>query len=185
MNLQNHLLVAMPNLDDDYFFRSLIYICEHSDKGTMGLVLNQPTDLTITELVAKLNFMMRSDRTFPEEYVLAGGPVSVERGFILHRATAQTFQHSYKVSDRLMLTTSADIIETFGTPAAPEKYLVGLGCASWAPNQLEQEIAENSWLVMPADERLIFDVPYAERWLEAQKSLGFDSFNLASEAGYC
>jgi len=185
MDLQNQLLIAMPNLDDDYFFRTVIYICEHSDKGSMGLVVNQPTDLTITELVAKLNFMMTSDRTFPDEYVLAGGPVNVERGFILHSPTAQTFQHSYKISEQLLLTTSADIIETFGTSLAPAQYLVTLGCASWVPNQLEQEIADNAWLVMPASEKLLFDVPYTERWLEAQKSLGFDSYNLASQAGYC
>ncbi|PVX39190.1 putative transcriptional regulator [Pasteurella langaaensis DSM 22999] len=126
MNLQNQLLIAMPNLNDDYFFRTVIYICEHNDKGSMGLVINQPTDLTLTELVAKLHFMMISDRTFPNEYVLAGGPVSIARGFILHRPTAQTFQQSYKISDQLQLTTSADIIETFGTAQAPEKYLVAL-----------------------------------------------------------
>lgn len=185
MDLQNHLLVAMPNMEDDYFFRTVVYICEHSDKGTMGLVLNQPTDLSITELVAKLNFMMSSDRTFPSEYVLAGGPVNVEHGFILHTPTETLFQHSFKITERMILTTSADIIETFGTVNAPEKYLVTLGCAAWTPGQLEREIAENSWLVMPADEHIIFDVPYEERWLEAQKALGFDSYNLASQAGYC
>ena len=185
MNLQNHLLIAMPNMGDDYFQRSVIYICEHSDKGTMGLVLNQPTDLSIAELVAKLHFMMSSDRTFPDKCVLAGGPVNGEHGFILHTPTDHPFQHSFKITDRIILTTSADIIDTFGTPNAPEKYLVALGCAAWTPNQLEREIAENSWLVMPMDERIMFETPYEERWIEAQKALGFDSYNLASQAGHC
>ncbi|MCK3658130.1 hypothetical protein A4G18_05235 [Pasteurellaceae bacterium Pebbles2] len=185
MNLQNQLLIAMPNIDDDYFFRSVVFICEHSEKGTMGLVLNQPTDLSIAEMVAKLNFMMSSERVYPSDYVVAGGPVSVERGFILHTPVLQQFLHSYKVSDHLQLTTSADVIDTFGTANAPEKFLVGLGCASWTPGQLEQEITENMWLVMPADERIIFDLPYEERWAEAQKLLGFNSYHLVEKAGYC
>ncbi|MGQ0286593.1 YqgE/AlgH family protein [Pasteurellaceae bacterium 22721_9_1] len=185
MNLQNQLLIAMPNIDDAYFARTVIFICEHNDKGTMGLVLNQPTDLSIAEMVAKLHFMMANDRHYPEDCVLAGGPVNIERGFILHTHTEQQFMHSYRISDRLQLTTSADIIDTFGTAQAPEKYLVGLGCASWVPDQLEREIMENVWLVMPADERLIFDVPYAQRWEEAQKILGFDVHHLAHQVGYC
>ncbi|MDH2926132.1 YqgE/AlgH family protein [Lonepinella koalarum] len=185
MNLQNHLLIAMPTMDDDYFHRAVIFMCEHNDKGAMGLVLNQPTDLSLTEMVAKLRFMMSDDKVYPQDYVVAGGPVSIERGFILHTPTAQSFLHSYKISDRLQLTTSADVIDTFGTPNAPEKYLVGLGCASWVNGQLEQEIAQNMWLVMPADERIIFDVAYQDRWTESLKLLGIDSHNLSGKAGYC
>ena len=183
MNLQNQLLVAMPNLEDDYFFRAVIYICEHTEQGTMGLVVNQPTDLSITELVAKVNFMMKIDRTLPNEVVLAGGPVNVERGFILHTPVRKPLQHSYRITDQLSLTTSADIIETFGTTDSPEKYLVALGCAAWVPGQLEQEISRNDWLVVPADEGVLFETPYEERWLAAQKLLGFESYNLASKAG--
>ncbi|TDQ57621.1 putative transcriptional regulator [Mesocricetibacter intestinalis] len=185
MELQDHFLIAMPNLDDSYFQRSIIYICEHNEQGSMGLMLNQPTDLSITELAAKLNFMMSDGRTYPEGYVLAGGPVNTERGFILHTATAQPFQNSYKVTDNLNLTTSADVIETFGTPDSPQKYLVALGCASWKPDQLEEEIADNAWLVVPASERILFDVPCEQRWLEAQQLLGFQYHNLADKAGYC
>ncbi|PHI41219.1 DUF179 domain-containing protein [Actinobacillus succinogenes] len=183
MNLQNQLLVAMPNLEDDYFSRAVIYICEHTEQGTMGLVINQPTDLSITELAAKVNFMMKIDRTLPNQAVLAGGPVNVERGFILHTPIRKPLQHSYRITDRLSLTTSADIIETFGSPDSPEKYLVVLGCAAWVPGQLEQEIGRNDWLVVPADDSVLFDTPYEQRWLAAQKLLGFESYNLSDKAG--
>ncbi len=185
MELQDHFLIAMPQLEDSYFQRSVIYICEHNEQGSMGLVLTHPTDLSIAELMAKMNFMMADHRTYPNELVLAGGPVNVERGFILHTETAQPFQHSYKVTDNLRLTTSSDIIESFGTALAPEKYLVALGCASWSPQQLENEIAENSWLVVPANERILFDVPYEERWLAANQLLGIQSHNFAAQAGHC
>lgn len=185
MELQDHFLIAMPQLEDSYFQRSVIYICEHNEQGTMGLVLNQPTDLSIAELMAKMNFMMAGNYNYPDELVLAGGPVNMERGFILHTVTGKSFQHSYKVNDKLQLTTSADIIETFGTPLAPEKYLVTLGCASWGPNQLENEIADNSWLVVPANEHILFDLPYQNRWLAANQLLGIQNHNLAYQAGHC
>ena len=168
MDLQDHLLIAMPNLDDSYFYRSVIYICEHNEKGSMGLVLNQPTDLSIAELGAKMNFMM----------------VNVDRGFILHTNTHEPFDHSYRVTDNLMLTTSADVVDTFGTLLEPEKYLVALGCASWEPHQLEREIMNNSWLVVPATEQILFDLPYEERWLAANQLLGIDSHNFAGQVGH-
>lgn len=185
MELQDHFLIAMPQMEDDYFAHSVVYICEHNDQGTMGLVLNQPTDLSIAELCAKMNFMMKTDRTYGNDLVLAGGPVNIERGFILHTKTAQTFKHSYKVTEQLSLTTSADIIDTFGTAQAPEKYLVALGCASWTANQLESEIANNDWLVVPANNRILFDVPYEDRWLEANLLLGIQHHNFAHQAGHC
>lgn len=185
MDLKNHLLIAMPNMDDEYFVQSVIFICEHNEQGSMGLVLNQPTDLSLSELVAKLHFMMSNQRSYPPDFVLAGGPVHTEAGFILHTPTPQQFLHSYKISENLQLTTSADVVETFATENAPEKYLVCLGCASWAANQLEREISDNLWLVSEADPRIMFDVAYEQRWTEAQKALGFDSRNLMAQAGYC
>ncbi|EIJ71802.1 YqgE/AlgH family protein [Pasteurella bettyae] len=185
MELQDKFLIAMPNLQDSYFAYSVIYICEHNDQGTMGLVVNQPTDLSVAELVAKLNFMMADGRQYPDMFVLAGGPVNIERGFILHTTTEQDFEHSYKVTDNLQLTTSEDVITTFGTLKAPTKYLVALGCASWKPGQLEEEISENAWLVVPANERVLFDVPFENRWAEAQQLLGFKPSSLVAQAGYC
>lgn len=183
MQLQDHFLIAMPHLNDDVFEQSVVYICEHNDKGAMGLSISHQTDLSIAELVSKVNFMMKTDRTFGNDYVLSGGPVNVDRGFILHTAAPQDFQHSYKVSDRLWLTTSADVIDTFGTPQSPEKYLVALGCASWSENQLEQEIANNDWLVVPATEYILFDEPCDTRWEAANRLLGIQPYNFSAKAG--
>ena len=102
----------------------------------------------------------------------------------LHTNTHEPFDHSYRVTDNLMLTTSADVVDTFGTLLEPEKYLVALGCASWEPNQLEREIMNNSWLVVPATEQILFDLPYEERWLAANQLLGIDSHNFAGQVGH-
>ena len=185
MELQNHFLIAMPHLNDEYFHRAVVYVCEHNEQGSMGLVITHPTDLSIAELCAKMNFLMADHRRYPDELVLSGGLVNLERGFILHTPTKQDFQHSYKISDQLTLTTSADVLQTFGTSAQPEQYLVTLGCASWSPNQLENEIANNDWLVVPANEQILFHTPYENRWLEAQLLLGIQHHHLAYQAGHC
>ncbi|NBI42882.1 YqgE/AlgH family protein [[Haemophilus] felis] len=185
MQLQDHFLIAMPHMEDETFAQTVIYLCEHNESGSMGLVLNQPTDLSIAELCSKMNFMMKSNRSFGNDLVLAGGPVHTDRGFILHTSTDQVFKHSYKITDNITLTTSADIIDTLGSCDAPEKYLVALGCASWAPTQLEQEILNNDWLVVPANNHILFDVPYAERWLEANLLLGIQHHNFSGYAGHC
>lgn len=177
MQLQDHFLIAMPHLIDDYFQQSVIYMCEHHEQGSMGIVLTQQTDLSVAELMAKMNFMMAENRTYPKDVVLAGGPVSVENGFILHKTTKHSFQHSYKITDNIQLTTSADIVQSFGTMQQPEKFIVALGCASWTPGQLEREIAENSWLVVPADEHILFDLPCEQRWLAANALLGIQNGN--------
>ncbi len=179
MNLQDHFLIAMPHLEDENFQRSVVYICENTEQGSMGLVLTQATDLSIAELCAKMNFMMADEREYSDKLVLLGGPVNLEHGFILHKKTAQEFQHSYKVTDQIYLTTSADIINTFGTAQSPEKYLVTLGCARWEPNQLENEIANNDWLVVPADENILFDVNSSERWFAANQLLGIEHVNFS------
>lgn len=184
MQLQDHFLIAMPHINDEYFYRSVIYMCEHNEQGSMGLVLTQPTDLSIAELVAKMSFMMANTKKFSQDVVLAGGPVNIENGFILHSKTHQSFQHSYKITERLQLTTSGDIIDTLGTAQQPEKYLVALGCASWSPHQLEDEIAEDAWLVVPANEHILFDVPYDRRWLEAMQLLGIQQGCLPYQAGH-
>ena len=173
MDLQGQFLIAMPQLED-YFQNTVVYMCEHNEQGSMGLVINQPTDLSIAELYSKMNFMMKNDRTFSNELVLAGGPVHSERGFILHKKTTKEFEHSYKITDEMFLTTSADIVETFGSEDAPEKYLVALGCASWTAGQLEQEIADNAWLVAPASDTILFETIYEDRYPAANQLLGIN-----------
>ena len=159
MELQGKFLIAMPHLDD-YFNRTVVFMCEHNEQGSMGLVINQPTDLSIAELYSKLNFMMKNDRTF-----------------ILHKNTPNEFQHTYKITDDLSMTTSADVIETLGSELAPEKYLIALGCSSWEAGQLEKEITDNAWLVATANDQILFDMPYDERYVAANQLLGIHPHN--------
>lgn len=185
MDLQNHLLIATPEMQDDYFYRSVIYLCEHNEQGSMGLVLTAPTDLSVLELLTKMDFMMANQRQYPSnQIVLSGGPVNQDRGFILHTHTQKTFEHSYPTSDTLTLTTSGDILDSLGTTDAPSDYAVFLGCATWKPDQLENEILENVWLVSPSYHTILFDIPYMQRWEEAQKLLSGGSDSIIAQAGW-
>lgn len=176
MNFQGKLLIATQDMDDDYFDRAVIYICDHSEQGAMGLMINSPTDLSIMELLAKMDFMMANERSYTkDQLVLSGGPIAQERGFILHTATPTQFMHSYPVSDEIMLTTSGDILDTFGRVDSPEKFMVCLGCCTWKSGQLEKEIARNLWLVSNANEQLLFDVGYLDRWAESYELIGLSS----------
>ena len=104
--------------------------------------------------------------------VLSGGPMNQDRGFIIHTKTAMDFLHSYKVTDEIMLTTSGDILDSFGTPLSPKHFIVCLGCATWQSTQLEQEIGQNFWLVSEASHRILFETGYLDRWNEANELLG-------------
>lgn len=175
MNLQGQLLIATPDMDDDYFDRAVIYVCEHNDQGAMGIMINSPTDLSVMELLAKMDFLMANERNYSkDQLVLSGGPVGQERGFILHTATEHEFLHSYPTADGLMLTTSGDILETFGREDAPEHFIVCLGCCTWRSEQLEQEIARNYWQIAPASNEILFETGYLDRWVKANELLGID-----------
>ncbi len=183
MNLQDHFLIATPDLEDDYFSHSVVYICDHNDDGALGLVISAPTDLSVMELLAKMDFLIADSRDYTkDQMVLSGGPIKPDHGFILHTKTNQEFLASKAVTDRIMLTTSGDILETLGRLEAPEKFLVCLGYSSWYAGQLENEIAQNDWLVVPADEHILFDVGYLERWNAAKELLGING--ILSKAGF-
>lgn len=176
MNLQGQLLIATPDMDDDYFNRAVIYICDHNEQGAMGLMINSPTDLSVMELLAKMDFMMANDRSYAkDQLVLNGGPVAQERGFILHTPIHIPLLHNYPVSNEICLTTSGDILDTFGRAESPEKFLVCLGCCTWKSGQLEEEIARNYWLVSDANNHILFDEPYLERWVNAYQLMGFET----------
>lgn len=175
MNLQGQFLIATPEMDDEYFDRAVVYVCEHDENGAMGLVITAPTDLSVLELITKMDFMMANERIYKkDQIVLSGGPMNQDRGFILHTKTAQDFLHSYPVTPRIVLTTSGDILDSFGRANAPEKFLVCLGCATWKAGQLEQEIARNDWIVSPSNEQTLFETGYLDRWNEANEMLGIE-----------
>ncbi|MEN4912781.1 YqgE/AlgH family protein [Erwinia amylovora] len=186
MNLQHHFLIAMPTLQDPLFKRSVVYICEHSADGAMGLIVNKPMEnLTVEGILKKLKISpdARDPALRLDKPVFAGGPLAEDRGFILHSAHT-LFTSSIRVSDNTVITTSRDVLETLGTPEQPDNVLVALGYCAWEKGQLEQELLENAWLTTAADSNILFHTPIAERWREAAKSIGVDIHNIASEAGH-
>lgn len=180
--LNNQLLIAMPGMADPNFSTTVTLICEHNDNGALGIVINRPLSLKLGELLEQLS-LDRDDEGVGAAPVLDGGPVSRERGFVLHNP-GLTFESSVAVSDEVQLTLSRDILDAMAAGRGPDKTLVALGYAGWEPGQLEAEILANSWLHVPASPDVIFDVPFAERWQHAAKSLGVDISLMATDAGH-
>ncbi|WP_063654627.1 YqgE/AlgH family protein [Candidatus Arsenophonus triatominarum] len=186
MNLQNHFLIAMPTLLDPYFQKSVVYICEHNEKGAMGLVINRQIEqISINSILKNLNIKTTEYDHITElsQPVFSGGPIAEDHGFILH-SPQNSFSSTLKLSDEIMITTSKDILETLGTTKQPEKTLIALGYSSWEQGQLEKEIMENSWLTAKANNNIIFHTPISERWHEAAALIGIDIFNISNQAGH-
>ncbi len=180
--LRDHFLLAMPSLDQGIFAHSITYICEHGESGAMGIVINQPLDLSIAEIFEHLQISSRRD--FSDIPVLAGGPVQIDHGFVLHRGSPQDWEASLRVTPEITLTTSRDILRAIAEDEGPEDHLIALGYAGWAAGQLEQELAENSWLTMPADSEIIFSTPTDQRLGAAAARLGIDMNLISGEAGH-
>lgn len=187
INLTNHFLIAMPNLSDELFGRSVVFMCEHSERGALGLVINKPSDILLPRLFEKVDLTLgRSDLALHP--VFQGGPVQTERGFVLHEAMAgegeSVYASTLSIPGGLEMTTSRDVLEAMASGAGPRKVFVTLGYASWAQGQLESEITENSWLTVEADPSLIFDAPVAERYERAMALLGLQPWMLSPDAGH-
>lgn len=180
-SLRNHLLIAMPSLADRYFSQTVTYICEHSPEGAMGLVVNQPTDLQLPQLLRELN--TEPDASVPQLPIFRGGPVQPENGFILHPAS-HTWKATQHISEDLALTTSRDILENIAAGTFLDPIFVALGYAGWGPGQLEGELAANSWLVAPAAWEILFVLPPDQRWESAARLLGVDVHLISQVAGH-
>ncbi len=191
MNLTHHFLIAMPSLQDETFSRSVVYLCEHSARGALGLVINKPSDINLKNLFDKVDLPLRRE-DLTNCPVLQGGPVQTERGFVLHEAVTAAPPHAAEsiyastmaIPGGLEMTTSKDVLEALSTGAGPRKVLVSLGYAAWGEGQLESELAENSWLTVEADAAVIFDTPIAERYDRALLLLGLQSWMLSPQAGH-
>jgi len=182
-SFQNHFLIAMPSLDDPLFKRSVTYICEHNDEGAMGIVINHPLEVKVADLLKQLEIEFDADSPAAHAHVCAGGPVQHDRGFVLH-TTKPGYGSSMSLSDELMVTTSKDILYDLTTANAPDKFILALGYAGWTAGQLEQEIADNSWLVIPAEKGIIFDLSHADKWQSATATIGIKPWQLTNEAGH-
>jgi putative transcriptional regulator len=182
VNFTNHFLIAMPNMVDPYFARTLTFLCEHNDQGALGLVVNRPIEMTLAALLERIN-LESNVRHLAQIPVYFGGPVQTDRGFVLH-APVGTWGSTLSVRERIGLTTSRDILEAVSQGKGPEKMLVTLGYSGWAAGQLEHELKQNAWLTVEAQDAIIFDLPAEERLPAAMELLGVSYATLADEAGH-
>lgn len=181
-SLKNHFLIAMPTINDGIFANSITYICEHTEQGAMGIVINHPLDLSLTEIFHHLDI---ADISYPgEDYILAGGPVHMDRGFVLHRNGGSVWDSTIHVADNIALTTSQDILTAIARDEGPSDTLVALGYAGWGAGQLEIELADNAWLTAPANSDIIFNTPIEKRASAAAAQLGIDLALMAPGAGH-
>ena len=182
VNLTNHFLIAMPNMADPHFAKSLTFICEHNEHGALGVVVNRPTEMTLATLFEQVEIPLKNDE-LSDLPVYFGGPVQVDRGFVLHRPVGP-WQSTLEVDGAVGLTTSRDILAAVAKGEGPRKALFALGYAGWGAGQLEREMAENAWLSGPADQRILFDTPHDKRWEAAAALLGVAFERLSGEAGH-
>lgn len=181
-NFSNQFLIAMPNLADPNFFQSVTLVCDHNEDGALGIVINHPTDVSIGDLLEQME-MSSPDAAINEMPVFNGGPVQMERGFILHQPLGD-WDSTLRISDELGLTTSSDILAAIAGDQGPQRALVALGYAGWGAGQLEQEMADNAWLTTPVDLDIVFELPPERRWRAAAEQLGIDLDLLSGGAGH-
>ena len=201
-NLTHHFLIAMPGMQDQAFSRSVVYLCEHGERGALGLIINKPSDIDLKGLFQKIELRLeRPD--LDGAPVFQGGPVQTERGFVLHEPVVgedttgdpapadeddkphpSVYASTMTIPGGLEMTTSKDVLEAMATGAGPRKVLVTLGYSAWEQGQLESEIAENAWLTVGADPAVIFDTPVEQRYDKALSLLGLAAWTLSPEAGH-
>jgi putative transcriptional regulator len=180
--LAGQLLVAMPQMRDPRFTRTVIYMCAHSAAGAMGLVVNRRVGtLTFSELLTQLG--IGPNRRNDEIRVHFGGPVESGRGFVLHSADYKQ-NNTMLVADNVALTATIDILKDLAAGGGPMRSILALGYAGWGPGQLDAEIQANGWLLAPADESLVFDDDLDQKWERAFAKVGVDFAKLSVDAGH-
>jgi len=189
VNFTNQFLIAMPGMGGDTFAGTVIYLCEHTDKGALGLVINKPIDIKLKNLFQKVELSLdRPD--LADTPVFFGGPVQTERGFVLHEPAegedgqSGRYSSSLQIPGGLAMTTSKDVLEALANGAGPKKILVTLGYSGWGAGQLEDEMSRNGWINVGAEPGIIFDTPVAQRYDKALSLLGIDVRMLSQEAGH-
>ncbi|MGI9228988.1 MAG: YqgE/AlgH family protein [Gammaproteobacteria bacterium] len=181
-NLTNRFLIAMPALADPNFHHTVTYICAHNEEGAMGIVINRPLDLEFGEIIQQMN-LKPNNQDVQHLPIYHGGPVQIDRGFVLHDPDEE-WSSSIQISPDLGMTTSRDILEAIAAGEGPEHSLIALGYAGWASGQLEQELMDNAWLSAPVDADIIFNTPCDKRWTSATALLGFASHQISPEVGH-
>jgi putative transcriptional regulator len=181
-SLAGHFLIAMPGMGDPNFARGITFICQHDGDGAMGLVVNRLSDYKLGDVLQQMHMPCERAEVAAAP-VLMGGPVQPERGFVLHAPGEREWDSSYRVNDMLAVTTSRDILAAMADGDGPPRVLVTLGYAGWGAGQLEQELRDNAWLTVRADDRILFDTPLDDRWNAAIALVGINPANLTSYSG--
>lgn len=182
LDLANQFLIAMPQLDDPNFHHTVTYICEHSEDGAMGIVVNRPIDLSLGDVLKHMALETQSKKA-AESPVYFGGPVQKERGFVIHSPSGD-WDSMHQVNNQIAVTTSRDILEAIANDQGPDDTLIALGYAGWGPGQLEEEISQNAWLTVPFDHRILFQTPSHRRWEAAAGLIGVDIHHMSDEVGH-
>jgi len=189
-DLSHHFLVAMPNLNDPNFKQSVVYVCEHNEEGAMGLIINKPLQINLGNVLRHLNIDI-DDHSTETHPVLMGGPVGQEHGFIVHNQPAllsdqakQEIEAGEEEEPELIISSSKDTLKFIAQGKGPSQFIITLGYTGWQAGQLEEEIAENTWLVTPFDESILFDAPVELRWQMAVASLGIDINQISGQIGH-
>lgn len=180
--LANHLLIAMPALADPNFARGVTFLCQHNAEGALGIVVNRLSQFNLGDVLEQMD--IHTDLTLlARSPVYSGGPVQMDRGFVLHEPCGQ-FDSSFRISDELCVTTSRDVLAAMAAGTGPRQSLVALGYAGWAAGQLEEEIRDNAWLSVPANPSILFDTPVEQRWQAAARLAGIDVRLMTDYAGH-
>ena len=186
INLTNQFLIAMPGMADGTFAGSVVYLCQHTETGALGLVINKPIDIKLKSLFEKVELSLDTP-ALAEQPVYFGGPVQTERGFVLHERVGDEpspYSSTLSIPGGLDMTTSKDVLEALSHGAGPKRLLVTLGYSGWAAGQLEDEISRNGWLNVDAVPEIIFDTPVDKRYDRALSLLGIDPMMLSQDAGH-
>jgi putative transcriptional regulator len=181
--LANQFLIAMPALTEPTFAQTVTFVCEHNAQGALGIVINRPMQMKLSEVFQQLK-LAEPPPVIAKNPVLQGGPVQTDRGFVVHPAGQIAWEHTLKVSERIHVTTSRDILDAMSRGEGPETAFIALGYAGWNAGQLENEVAQNAWPTAPCDERILFDMPFDKRWHAAGRLLGIDLATISPQAGH-
>ena len=180
-SLSGKLLIAMPGMPDSRFRQTVTYLCGHNADGALGIIINRPSSMKLGEVFDQLSLDSRDDHLVNQK-ILKGGPVNLERGFVLHESGGD-WDSTISMCGNIEVTTSRDVLSAIAGGQGPRRALLALGCAGWGEGQLERELRSNSWMVVDAVEEILFDTPFERRWAASAALLGVDVSRLGLQAG--
>ena len=181
MNLTGQIIVSMPSLEDERFYKTVIYMCAHSSEGSMGIIINKKIDYDLyPDLLEQLGIDKPLDNK--KLFIRYGGPIESGRGFVLH-SDDMIRKETLNIDKGVALTSTAEFFDDLSIGKGPKNSILALGYAGWASGQLEAEILQNSWMSLPVDTSFLFDDEVSRKWTQAYKIMGVDPNNLSFQSG--